>query len=320
MIILTDADIDLRGDMPIALGAVEAALLAKAAGGLVAPPRHSVGFPGSGKLFFTIGGDTHVAGFRVYDTFEGPAHTQVTAVWLTETAELLGLVLGDRLGELRTGAIGGIAMREMSRPDATTIGVVGSGQQARTQLLAAAAVRPLTRARIFSRDPVKRGRFAQEMADLVGFAVEPVDTAEDAVKDADIVICATASSTPVLDAAWLKPGAHVNTIGPKTRAGHEIGRDVARLAAVIATDSLAQTRAYADPFFLEGVEADRMIELADIVGGMSPARNHPTDITLFCSTGLAGTEVLVAAQLLALRQASGVTLGEAGEPESSAAT
>jgi ornithine cyclodeaminase/alanine dehydrogenase-like protein (mu-crystallin family) len=298
MIILTDDDVDLLRDMPVALEAVEAALRTKAVGGLVAPPRHGVGFPGSGKLLFTIGGDARVAGFRVYDTFAGPAHTQVTAVWSTETAELLGLVLGDRLGELRTGAIGGIAVREMSAPGATTIGIVGSGQQARSQLLAAAAVRPLTRCRIFSRDPVRRRRFAQEMSDLLGFSVEPVDAAEDAVNGADIVICATASPTPVLDAAWLKPGAHVNTVGPKTRAGHEIGVDVAQRASVIATDSLAQTRAYAEPFFLEGADADRMVELADIVAGQSSGRNHPDDITLFCSTGLAGTEVLVAERLL----------------------
>lgn len=301
MLILNDGDIDLVASMPVALAAIETALRAKAAGDLVAPPRHRVAFPGSGSLFFTIGGDTHVAGFRVYDTFGGPAHGQLTAVWSAETGELTGLVLGERLGEIRTGAIGGIAIRHMSAPDAATIGIIGTGQQARAQLIAAAAVRPLTRARVFSRrNPAGRMIFAEEMTRALGFPVEVASSAEAAVRDADIVVCATTSDSPVIAAAWLKPGTHVNTVGPKTVAAHEIGSDVAERATVIATDSLVQTRSYTSPFFLQGADADRMVELAAIVTGETPGRRSGTDITLFCSVGLAGTEVLVADRLLAM--------------------
>lgn len=298
MMILTDDDIDPIAAMPVALDAIEAALRNQHDGALVAPPRHRVAFPDSGGLFFTIGGNEDVAGFRVYDTFDGPAHTQLTAVWSTRTAELIGLVLGDRLGEIRTGAIGGVAVRLMSNPDASTIGIIGSGNQARAQLLAVAAVRPLTNARVFSPNPANREAFAAEMGAMLGLPVEAVGSAELATREADIVICATSSQTPVIHAGWLKPGAHVNTVGPKTATEHELGIDVARRASLIATDSLAQTRAYANPFFLDGSDADRMVELSAIIGGKVAARQHQTDTTLFCSTGLAGTEVLVARQLL----------------------
>jgi ornithine cyclodeaminase/alanine dehydrogenase-like protein (mu-crystallin family) len=298
MMILTDSDIDLVSAMPLALAAIDDAMMAMADGALVAPPRHRVAFPSQGNLFFTIGGDDRLAGFRVYDTFDGPSHTQITAVWATDTAELVGLVLGDRLGEIRTGAIGGLAVHRMSRAGATTVGIIGSGPQARSQLLAVAAVRPLTRVWQFSRSLANRESFCREMEALLGVPVEAATSAEAAVADADIVICATSSPRPVLDASWLKPGAHVSTVGPKTIAGHEVGTDVARRAAIIATDSLAQTRAYTDPFFLDDADAARMVELSAIVAGREPGRLSDADITLFCSVGLAGTEVFVAERLL----------------------
>ncbi len=80
-------------------------------------------------------------------------------------------------------------------------------------------------------------------------AIEPVTSAAEAVADADIVLCATSSDVPVIDASDLKAGVHINTIGPKTLKGHELGLEVADMAGIIATDSPEQTRAYASPFF-----------------------------------------------------------------------
>jgi ornithine cyclodeaminase len=302
--IITDRDIARVIDMAAAIDAVEAAFRAKAAGRLVAPPRHYVSFPGHGDLVFTIGGTVGgdaVAGFRVYETFAGdsPQRSQVVAVWDARSGALCGLVLGDRLGELRTGAIGGVAIRYMAPPAADTVAVIGSGAQARTQLEAAAAVRRLKTARVYSRSPENRLAFAAEMADRLGLVVTPVTTAREAVEGADIVLCATTSAVPVIDAAWLSRDAHINTVGPKTHTRHEIGPEIAEHAAIVATDSLEQTRAYAEPFFLDGSPASaRMVDLAELVSGRLAARQGGPAITLFCSVGLAGTEVLVAAAAL----------------------
>jgi ornithine cyclodeaminase len=302
--ILTDSDLTQVIDMASAIEAVEAAFRAKAAGSLVAPPRHHVAFPGHGDLVFTIGGTVGgdaVAGFRVYETFAGdsPYRSQVVAVWDARTGALHGLVLGDRLGELRTGAIGGVAIRYMASPEAQTVAVIGSGAQARTQLEAAAAVRRLKTVRVHSRSPENRRAFATEMADRLGLVITPVTTAREAVEGADIVLCATTSAVPVIDAAWLSRNAHINTIGPKTRTRHEIGPEIAERAAIIATDSPEQTCAYAEPFFLDGSPAiARMVDLAELVSGKVVARQGGAATTLFCSVGLAGTEVLVAAAAL----------------------
>ncbi|MBB3918366.1 ornithine cyclodeaminase family protein [Rhizobium fabae] len=304
--ILRDEDLNDSGLMAVAIEALEAAFLARAGHRLIAPPRHHVSFGDRGDLVFTIGGilgETPLAGFRVYETFGGA--DQIVAVWSVDDARLKGIVLGERLGSLRTGAIGGVAIRHLSAPDARSVGILGSGAQARSQLAAAAAVRKLERARVFSPNENRRAAFAEEMERALGLEVVPVGSAREAVDDADIVISATTSRTPVIHAADLKPGVHINTVGPKTRDGYELGLDIADAAAVIATDSPEQTSAYASPFFLAGSGHEhRMADLADIMAGRAGGRGSPEDTTLFCSVGLAGTEVVVASAILDVLGAS----------------
>ncbi|ANM11093.1 MULTISPECIES: ornithine cyclodeaminase family protein [unclassified Rhizobium] len=300
--ILRDEDLAGNALMGVAIDAPETAFLARAGNRLVSPPRHHVSFADRGDLVFTVGGilgDKPLAGFRVYETFEGAEHSQIVAVWSADDARLKGIILGERLGNLRTGAIGGLAVRYLSAPSARVVGILGSGAQARTQLAAAAAVRKLDRARVYSRDETNRAAFASEMQHALGLEVEPVGSVSEAVDDADIVICATTSRTPVIHARDLKPGVHVNTVGPKTLQGYELGFDVADAAAVIATDSPEQTRAYASPFFLAGSGNEaRMADLADIIAGKAAGRGSSGETTLFCSVGLAGTEVVVASAIL----------------------
>lgn len=301
-IILRDDDLAGLDAMAIALQAIEDAMLSKSRGALIAPPRHSVAFRPYGNLVFTIGGmidDLPLAGFRVYGTFEGQANDQLVAVWSAKDGRLKGVIIGGRLGEIRTGAIGGIAIRHMSAPGAGTVGVVGAGRQARTQLEAAARVRDLRSARVYSRSERTRASFVDEMQRILAVPIQSVASARAAVDGADIVICATTSPSPVIEASWLKPGAHVNTVGPKTLSEHELGTDIGELADVIATDSPAQMRAYGAPFFLSGTPAgERVVDLVEIVNGNLPARSRGDETTLFCSTGLAGTEVLVASRVL----------------------
>ncbi len=301
MKILKDEDLCPAAAMRGAIDALEAAFRAKAAGKLVSPPRHHVSFPDRGDIVFTVGGidgERPLAGFRAYETFAGEQHSQIVAVWRADTAELQGIILGERLGEIRTGAIGGIAIRHLSAATARTVGIIGSGAQARTQLIAAAAVRDIGSARVFSRNPRNCAAFAEEMQLQLGIAVKPVSSAAEAVANADIVLCATSSDMPVIDASDLKAGVHINTIGPKTLKGHELGLDVANMASIIATDSPEQTRAYASPFFLSGtIHDERMLDLAAIVAGHVAGRTSPLDTTLFCSVGLAGTEVVVASAI-----------------------
>lgn len=301
--VLTDADVDKHLPMAEAISVIEDALREKAEGTLIAPPRFRVEL-GKGALVFTVGAATGregALGFRVYETFgiDSPDHAQLVAVFDSENGAFKGLIIGKRLGDLRTGAIGGVAIKHLARRDARVLGLIGSGAQARTQLEAAVAVRELETIRVYSRTPAHREAFAREMGEELHLNIQVADSAEEAAAGADVVICATTSSIPVLRSAWLKEGVHVNTLGPKFHDAHEIEIEIAERAAVIATDSLAQVDAYPKPFFLADTPYyDRMVELADLLAGKRPGRSADDQITLFLSVGLAGTEVVVANELL----------------------
>ncbi|HEY1657396.1 MAG TPA: ornithine cyclodeaminase family protein [Candidatus Sulfotelmatobacter sp.] len=303
--VLTDENILPLLKMQELIPLMEEFLRARHSGHTVTPPRHSVEFAPFGKLMFTTGGlntaDRSLAGFRVYDTFptaEGEFDAQTLAVWDSRRGALLGLAVGWALGAWRTGALGGVAIKHMSRQDARRCAVIGTGKQGRTQLLAAAACRPLTEVRVYSRDPERRRRFAAELATMIEPDVHPAASAKEAVEQADLVICATNSKTPVLETNWLSPGTHVNALGPKILNEHELPVDIAERVTFLATDSIEQANSYSQPHFLAASAAwARLQDLATLVAEPTPARSDD-GISLFSSCGLAGTEVLVAAHLL----------------------
>ena len=223
---------------------------------------------------------------------------------------LLGLVIGPLLGAIRTGAIGGTAIKYLARRDAGTLGLIGAGYQAQTQLAAALAVREFHTIRVFSRTAQHRDQFAEQMSRRLDRDIQAVDSARQATEDADVLICSTTSSTPVVEASWLKPGVHVNCVGPKLKDRHELDFDVFQRASRLVTDSPAQMEAIGDAFLLHGTPlADSIESLSAIVAATShepidrqhtPAR-MPEEITLFISLGLAGTEVLLAQRLFEAR-------------------
>jgi alanine dehydrogenase len=301
--ILTDDDLKQALDMPAVVACIEQAIAARAEGALVAPPRFAVE-AGEGGLVFTAGAETRyakVVGFRVYDTYPDDSHDheQLVAVFDSQTGALRGVLIGRLAGALRTAAINAVAIRHMARQGAQVLGVLGAGFQAGYHLQAAAAVRPFTRVLVYSRSAGRRQAFAAHWAAQTGLPVQALDAAEAVVRQADVLICATNSTTPVLDAAWVRPGTHVNTIGPKFAGASETPPELAQRSRVIACDSPQQAAAYGRPFFLSGTpEWERMVDLSEIVTGRRPGRHSEQDITLFCSVGLAGTEVALAAAAL----------------------
>src|SRR5919202_925097 len=166
------------------------------------------------------------------------------------------------------GALGGVAIKHMARPDASRAAILGSGRQARTHLEAAAAVRHFASVKVYSPNATHREAFASEMRDTLDLHVAPVASAQEAVADADVIICVTKSTTPVFDPRWLKPGAHVNTVGPRAQGASELDASIAGRVRVVATDSLRQLRSYATPYFLAATPwMEAMVELGDIVTG-----------------------------------------------------
>jgi ornithine cyclodeaminase len=301
--ILTDEDVSHILEIEPVVNAIERSLHARAEGALIAPPRFSVDVD-QGGLVFTAGAETKHSrsiGFRVYDTFpkSSPDHVQFVAVFDSQTGDFRGLVIGHLIGALRTAAINAVAIKHMARPDAQNLGILGSGFQARYHMQAASVVRQFRSAKVYSPTVSHREEFAIEMNAQTGLPTDASGSAEEVVRFADVLICATISTSPVLETGWVKPGTHINTIGPKFRGMSEIPYALAQLSQVIATDSPEQIGSYSEPFFLlETPERNRMVDLSEIVVGRQKGRLSSTDITLFCSVGLAGTEVVVADEAL----------------------
>lgn len=310
--VLTDDDVRRVMPMSAAVDRIESALRENAEGTMITPPRFRVEVE-KGSLIFTAGAVTHydkAVGFRVYDRFNGDhtSHGQVVVVYDSDSGDFKGVIVGSHLGAMRTGAIGGVAIKHMARPDAYRLAILGSGKQARTHLEAASVVRHFETVKVYSPNVTNREAFANEMRETLGLHVDPVISAKAAVEDADVVICVTISDTPVFDPGWLQPGAHVNTVGRKAKGESELDPGIAALVKVVATDSLSQVRTYEKPYFLADTPCmDAMVELGDIVVGRQTGRQSPDDITLFCMAGLSGTEVAVASE--ALRRAGAAAVG-----------
>lgn len=291
MLVITDADITRALTPEISVRAARRALLDSWRGHLASPPRVSAD-AGAGPLTFTVGGYADgPVGFRAYGDWPGVSD-QLVALW--SGGELVAVVVGKQLGICRTGALGAVAADVLARPEARTVGVIGSGRQAWSQLWALTAVRPIRSVRVFSPDAGHRERFAGVVRTELHLDASAVGTAKQAVEGADVVVLATSSVSPVIDADWVKPGTHVTTVGPKWSSASETPPALAASAAVLASDSPAQAAAYGEPFF-----TDRpLVHLGSLLDGAASGRGSPADITLYCSTGLAGSEVVIA-QVLA---------------------
>ncbi|MDO3700561.1 ornithine cyclodeaminase family protein [Micromonospora sp. C28SCA-DRY-2] len=298
-LLFSDREVTAALDATTTVDAMRDALRAAYDGRLVAPPRASASL-GGGRMVLTAGHLTgEWYGFRSYDTFGHPESEQVVVLHDGRTGAVRAVAVGEELGSRRTGGLGGVAVDALARPDAATLGVIGSGRQAWTQVWAAAAVRPLREVTVHSRSAARRDTFAARVRAELGVPARAVDSARAAVRERDVVVLATTSPTPVLDAADLGPGTHVNAVGFKQRDRAEFGSDLLDIADLLVTDSPAQASAYAPPMLAaDPPYADRLLDLGAVLAGAAAGRTRADQISVFCSVGLAGTEVFLLDRLV----------------------
>ncbi len=208
----------------------------------------------------------------------------------------------DVLGELRTGAVAALATKYMAKAEAASIGIIGTGREGRAQLEAMCTVRPIRSVKAYSRTEERRNGFATEMSGKLGIEVTPVGTAVECVRDADIVITITSTSTPVLEGAWLQPGMHINAIGATSLIRRELDEDAIRRSERIVVESREQAQEECGELIYASERGllrwHRVHELSQIVSGAVPGRAGPDEITLFDSLGVASEDVAAAAYVL----------------------
>jgi len=308
-LLLTEQEVARLLPMAVALEAVEEAFRWQGQGKVVNRPRVRLKVPG-GLLHVmpAAAPEAGVMGLKAYATTRGGAKF-VFLLFSADSGELLAVMEADRLGQIRTGAASGVATKYLARPDAQTVGIYGTGWQARSQLEAVSAVRKIREVRAYGRDPERRQAFAREMAERFGVPVVPVEQPEEAARGASILVTITNSRTPVLRGAWIEPGAHVNAAGSNALERAELDVEAVRRAALIVVDSLEQARLECGdlvaPIEQGATRWEAIHELGEVVAGSHPGRPSPEAITLFESQGLAMEDVAVAVRVWERARAEG---------------
>jgi ornithine cyclodeaminase/alanine dehydrogenase-like protein (mu-crystallin family) len=278
-LLLREADVERIADMRTVMDAVEAAMTDLGAGSAQNQPRRRV-FPPGGVLnvmsaSWPAGG---LSGVKAYTVASGRARFLVTLFDLE--GALVALIEADRLGTVRTGAATGVAARRLSPPGPKSVAVIGTGWQARTQVWALREALEISELRVFGRDPERRRRFAEKVG------AEAAPSAEAAVRGADVVVTMTTSADPVLEAAWVGPGALVVGAGSNYPSRAELPPELIHSARAVVVDQLETARLESGDLIRAGYRLDGALELGAVLAGKAslPPGDGPL---VFESHGLA---------------------------------
>jgi len=242
-----------------------------------------------------MGGYTYSAGFGAGDAWF------MTPLFDADSGEPLALLDGASMNPFKTGATGAVGVDMLARENATRVGVIGSGAQARGQLRATATVRELTAVEVYSPTAANREAFAEEITETLGVDVTAVESSMAAVADADIVITATSASDPVFDGDQLAPGTHVTAMGQYNPDKREL--DTTTIERSTYVPDLRDRATQDAGSFLHAVDAGVVdeshihAELGDVVADNAAGRTSDDEITVFDSGGTA-IETVAAAGML----------------------
>ena len=252
-----------------------------------------------------------VFGAKTYTTVEGRQQYHVT-LYDADSGRLLAFLHANWLGALRTGATTGVAVKHLANPDAGVLGMIGTGYQAQTQVMAVSQVRTLREIKVFSRRPEPREAFAQRMAQVLEREVVAVGSSREAVEDSDVVVCLTTTKEPVLDGNWLRDGALLVSAGPVTLEAREVDETSIRRSVRIVVDSLEQAPHEAGDLVAavsKGVISwDQVVEFRQVVAGLVPGRRSPSEIIYVKHFGIGVVDIAAAKLAYDLARERGVGL------------
>lgn len=313
--LLTEQQVQSLLPMADLVAAMEAALARFSAGEVLQPVR-TVLTVGPTRAYFGLMPayvpNPGSLGAKLVTVFSGnlakqlPSHLATILLLDPETGSLQALMDGRYITEARTAAVSAVSARFLAKPDASTLAILGTGVQARSHLEAYAEVRGLKDVRVWSPKERSRERFVSDMSGHVAAPIRAMATAEHAVRGADLIVLVTSSATPVIESAWVGPGAHVVSVGACRPDQREM--DPALVArARLYVDSRAAALVESGDVVM-GISEGRFTvshvqgELGEVVLGRVPGRTADDQITVFKSLGMA-VEDVVAADLVLRRAA-----------------
>ena len=312
--LLTEADVKAVLTMDDLIDTMASALKRFSTGRVVQPVRTVIPVSGDHAFFGTMPAlalDPPSLGAKLVTVFGANAarglHTHLATIVLLDpqTGALLALLDGRYITEARTAAVSAVTSRLLARKTASSLAIVGSGVQARSHLEALARVHQLRHISVWSPDAERRRRFVQEMSALAPCAIKAVDHAGEAIVGADLVVLATSSPTPVVENGWVRPGAHVISVGACRPTQREMDPALTTRARLFVDSRAAALVESGDVVMgmSEGrFSAEHIVaELGEVVNG-AEGRRTETEVTIFKSLGMAVEDVTAAD--LAYRRAS----------------
>jgi len=234
---------------------------------------------------------------------------KVMLLFSTEDGRLLSILEADWISWMRTGATSGVATKYLAQNDARCAGIFGTGKQARSQLMAVAAVRPIERALVYSPTPSRRKQYATDMSNRLGIAVQAVDAPEAILGEADVICTATTSRTPVFDGEQVRQGVLVNAIGQHYPDRREVDSALVARSRIVVDDRKRALQE--DGELLIPLQAGELAEakieatLGEVVAGLKTGRTGD-EITLFTSGGIASEVLAVAAGVYEVAEREGL--------------
>jgi ornithine cyclodeaminase/alanine dehydrogenase-like protein (mu-crystallin family) len=294
---LTEEEVGSLLTPAAAVEAIEACFQRMARGSVANKPRYRLPLD-HGALAVMAASDVELgyAGAKVYAGFHEGARF-VVVLFHTDRPELIAVLDADKLGQLRTGAASAVAAKHLARPGATSLGVIGCGWQAQSQVACIRAALPaIDRVVAYCRTPESLQEFCEE------YAAEPGESPRDPA-GCDVVVTVTSSPDPVLRGEWLRPGALVCAVGANDGRKRELDNVVLERATFVCCDSLDDARLESadliEPVASGTLDWLEVHELQEVVVGAITGRQSDDDIVVFKSNGLAAWDVAAAAAVVA---------------------
>jgi alanine dehydrogenase len=319
-LVLTGSEIMQVLDMDLALAAVTEAFRAHGEGRVNMPPK--VHLPLASGSFKAMFGEIFVPGGHICGVkWNGNLPENPRQVRYAITGKLLlndpdfGLELADMdatyITRYRTGAAGGLGVKYLAREDAARLGLVGAGEQARTQVAAILKVRPIKTITIYSRTLAHAQALQKELQTTYGLEVEVAADVAQAVQDQDIVVTVTPSTSPLVRRQWVRPGTHINAFGADSPGKQELDPEILKVAKIVV-DDWAQCQEIGEinvPLSRGEITPQEIYgSMGEIITGQKPGRIDPQEITVFDATGLSIEDLALG--LAIYRRARKLGLGE----------
>jgi alanine dehydrogenase len=277
------------------------ALLEQSKGLVQVPPRTTVdsssGF-GWLRTMPAILNGSRVMGFKAMHSTPGVGVGYFVDLYDLPTGELLAMMDADWLTAQRTAATAAIGVDTLASKTVRTVGVLGSGEQARSMLIAASKVRQLGQVNVFSPTPAHRQTFSETLGRTHGLNIKPVEHPQQAVVGCDLLLSVfRAGNAPFVATEWITPGMHICAASSVRPAARELEDDIWRKAAVVAVDDREHAFESGDGRSViasRSFDAERAVELWQLVSGQRRGRSTDRDITLFKSVGSALQDLAIA--------------------------